>query len=108
MRDIQQEQDLELLDLIQENLEEDIYNFAIERTEDLYDEDEDQLVRALFWSVGTSVYGVVVTPMGNIKSIFQVEPKEEAEEFGLFPSDLMVQVFNSILDLTHRCYETEE
>ena len=41
------------LTLSKKTLEADIFNYALERTEDLFDEDEDEIVRALFWSVGT-------------------------------------------------------
>ena len=49
------------LDFIQNHIEENVFNYALERTEDLYDEDEDQIVRAMIWSVGMSEYGVVMT-----------------------------------------------
>ena len=51
MTDIEEANDIRLLNLLEKTLEADIFNYALERTEDLFDEDEDEIVRALFWSV---------------------------------------------------------
>ena len=108
MTDLQEEQHIMCLDFIQNHIEENVFNYALERAEDLYDEDEDQIVRAMIWSVGISEYGVVMTPLGYLKSIFQIAPEEEAEEGGYVPSDLFTAVTNAVLDLTHMCYATQE
>ena len=108
MTDIEEANDIRLLNLLEKTLEADIFNYALERTEDLLDEDEDEIVRALFWSVGVEEYCVVVTPLGCIKEAMKTKTEEGTKNDGTLPSDLLLQVFNSIQLLTHRCYEPEE
>ena len=50
----QKEKDTMLLDYFQACLESNISDFAISKIEDLYDEDEDELVRAIWMERGTS------------------------------------------------------
>jgi len=102
MTKTQEENDIALLDLIQEELEENIFNYGLEDTEDLYDEEEDVILRALRWSVGTSEYMVVVDPLGFIKTVFSLSPDDvEDGEMGGIPADLLLQVTNTILSFTY-------
>ena len=92
------ETDIALLDLLQAELEDSIFNYSLEEAEDLYDEDNDMILRALLWSVGTSNYYVVINPLGLIKRCFSMSPDDvEEEELGGIPNDLMLQVTNTIL-----------
>ena len=102
MTKTQEANDIALLDLLQAELEDSIYNYAIEETEDLFDEDEDVILRALHWSVGTSVYVVVIHPLGFIRKLFVLSADEEEDgEMGGIPEDFLLQVTNTILSFTH-------
>jgi hypothetical protein len=52
MTKTEQESQVELLDMLQEQYEESISNFALDHTEDLNDEDYDQVVRTMYFSRG--------------------------------------------------------
>jgi len=102
MTKTQEANDIALLDLLQAELEDSIYNYALEDTEDLYDDEDDVILRALRWSVGTSVYMVVINPLGYIKTHFSMSPDDvENGEAGGIPDDLLLQVTNTILSLTY-------
>ena len=106
MTKTQEANDIALLDLLQAELEDAIYNYAIEETEDLFDEEEDVILRALHWSVGTSRYVVVTHPLGFIKTLFSLGADEEDEgETGGIPDDFVLQVTNTILSFTHDTYD---
>ena len=106
MTKTQEANDVALLDLLQEELEDAIYNYAVEETEDLLDEEEDVILRALHWSVGTSRYVVVIHPLGFIKTLFALSADEEDEgEVGAIPDDFVLQVTNTILSFTHETYD---
>ena len=106
MTKTQEANDVALLDLLQEELEDAIYNYAVEDTEDLFDEEEDVILRALHWSVGTSRYVVVIHPLGFIKTLFALSADEEDEgEVGAIPDDFVLQVTNTILSFTHETYD---
>ena len=106
MTKTQEANDIALLDLLQEELEDAIYNYAVEDTEDLFDEEEDVILRALHWSVGTSRYVVVIHPLGFIKTLFALSADEEDEgEVGAIPDDFVLQVTNTILSFTHETYD---
>jgi hypothetical protein len=107
MNEAKQKEHIQYLDLVQATLEADIFNYALEETIDLYDEEKDEIIRAMRWSVGTSNYGVVVTPLGFLKDIFQSSEEDDGED-GYFPCDLILQITNSIQDLTHRCYAEDK
>jgi len=109
MKKAQEANDIALLDLIQEELEESIFNYALESAENLYDEEEDVVIRALHWSVGTSVYVVVIHPLGFIKTVFSMSPDDvEDGELGSVPSDFLLQVTNNILSLNHHSVDDRE
>ena len=106
MTKTQEANDIALLDLLQEELEDVIYNYAVEETEDLFDEEEDVILRALHWSVGLSKYVVVIHPLGFVKTLFALsdEDEEEGETAGI-PDNFVLQVTNAILSFTHATYD---
>ena len=61
------ERDLKPLILITQKAEELIVDYALVKTEDLWDEDYDQVVRALFFEKGTREYITTITPDGLIR-----------------------------------------
>ena len=61
------ERDLKPLILITNKAEELIADHALVKTEDLWDEDYDQVVRALFFEKGTREYIITITPDGLIR-----------------------------------------
>ena len=106
MTKTQEANDIALLDLLQEELEDSIYNYAVEKAEDLFDEEEDVILRALYWSVGTSKYVVVIHPLGFIKTLFALSADEDDEgKTEGIPDDFVLQVTNTILSFTHDTYD---
>ena len=63
----QEEKDTMLLDYFQACLESNISDFAISKIEDLYDEDEDELVRAIWMERGTSHTYFLLHPTALLK-----------------------------------------
>ena len=88
MTGTEKESYLELLNILQDQYEECISNFALDHTEDLNDEDYDQVVRTMYFSRGDKEYWVVLTPYGQIRSTSKSSPK-----------DLIVQISNATIDL---------
>ena len=82
------EEDLRTLILITLKAEERIADYALVKTEDLWDEDFDQVVRALFFEKGTRKYIVSITPHGLIR-----RPHTK------YPSQLSTQLHNVIVGL---------
>jgi len=80
----------ELLDLLQQQLEQLIANYALDETEDLTDEEYDQIVRTMYFSQGTKNHWVVMTPYGQIRSLSKTTPK-----------DLIIQIGNASLELVY-------
>ncbi len=80
--------DIELLDLFTDVIENSISNYALDRVEDLYDEDDDMILRALYWSRGDKNYIIVINPMGQIKTLDAKVPR-----------DLMLQIHNEVTTL---------
>ena len=79
------ERDLEPLILITLKAEQLIADYALVKTEDLWDEDYDQVVRALFFEQGTREYIVSITPQGLIR-----------ETHTKYPRQLSVQLHNAV------------
>lgn len=84
----------ELLNILQKQLEESIYNYALDEVEDLNDEEYDQVVRTMHWSRGDKVHWVVLTPYGQIRSSSKTSPK-----------DLMVQIGNAAIEMVYQHLE---
>ena len=79
------EQDLRPLIQMTLNFEELIADYELTRTEDCWDEEFDQVVRAFFFEKGTRQYIVSITPDGLIRM-----PHTK------YPAQLSVQIHNVI------------
>ena len=79
------EQDLIPLILMTNNLNMLIADFALIKTEDVWDEEFDQVVRAFFFEKGTRQYIISITPEGLIRM-----PHTK------YPAQLSVQIHNVI------------
>jgi hypothetical protein len=75
---------IELLDLLQQQFEICISNYALDRYEDLNDQDYEQVVRVLYFSRGVDEPWIVITPYGHIRATSKS-----------FPLDLLVQIVNT-------------
>ena len=84
----EKEDQTQLLDLLQEQMEESISNYALEQVEDLNDEEYDQIVRTMYFSRGCKDHWVVLTPYGQIRSASKTSPK-----------DLIIQINNASIEL---------
>ncbi len=76
MTSSEQETQTQLLDILQEQLEEVISNYALDQVEDLNDEEYDQIVRTMYFSRGNKEHWVVMTPYGQIRSSSKSTPKD--------------------------------
>jgi hypothetical protein len=94
MTTAEQETQKELLNILQGQLEEFISNYALDQTEDLNDEEYDQVVRAMYFSRGDKDYWVVMTPYGQIRSASKSSPK-----------DLIIQIGNASVELVYSSLE---
>lgn len=94
MTTAEQETQTKLLNILQDQLEECISNYALEQVEDLNDEEYDQIVRTMYFSRGTKDHWVVLTPYGQIRSASKSSPK-----------DLIVQISNASIELLYASLE---
>jgi hypothetical protein len=94
MTDEDQEIHMQLLNVLQEQLEECISNYALDKVEDLADEEYDQIVRTMYFSRGNKDHWVVMTPYGQIRSSSKSTPK-----------DLIVQIGNAAIELIYESLE---
>ena len=92
MKTIQEFENLKSLDALQAMLENCISCYAIEEDETLFDEEENELVRVLWFERGMDKHSVVISPDGFIKA-----SDEET------PIDLLMSICNLILGF--RTYE---
>lgn len=86
--------DIDVLEEYTEILERMISNFALEKYEDLHDEENDRIVRGLFWGRGDKIYRIVICPKGAIQFF---EKKT--------PVALITQISNCLNELIWDCYE---
>ena len=94
MTTAEQETQTQLLNILQEQLEECISNYALDQIEDLNDEEYDQIVRTMYFSRGSKDHWVVLTPYGQIRSASKSSPK-----------DLIVQISNASIELLYASLE---
>lgn len=80
--------DLTCLDLIQDLLEKSIASFALERSEDLYDEEHRQIVRNLMFSQGTHTYNLVIAPDGDFRMVDR-----------RIPIQLLAEIHNALIEI---------
>ena len=84
----EKELDLVALNAIQEHLEDSIAAYALERVENLYDEELSQIVRNLMFSQGTRTYQLVICPDGMIRFTDR-----------RFPIPLLMEIHNALMEL---------
>ena len=84
----QQQDDLINLNVIQDILEEEIGSYVIQDPENLYDQDNQEIIRKLGFSRGMKKHITVIAPDGFIRFI---SPK--------FPSILLQEIHNALLGL---------
>jgi len=79
------EGDINLLDHFTHVIEKSISNYALDEVEDIFDEDDEMMLRALHWSRGDKTYLIVINPMGQIR---YTDKK--------IPNDLILQIHNEV------------
>ena len=86
----EKETQTELLDILQNQMAETIFNYSLDEIEDLNDEEYDQIVRTMYFSRGDKSHWVVITPYGQIRSSSKSSPK-----------DLMIQICNAAIEMVY-------
>ena len=76
------------LDLIEEQLTEDITNYEITKTEDIFDDEEDIVYRAFYFNRGTETYQKAISPNAEIKGC-RID----------IPSLLILDIANSLIGI---------
>ena len=76
------------LDLIEETLIEDITNYEIIKTENIYDDEEDIVYRAFYFNRGNENYQIAIAPNANIKGC-RID----------IPSLLVLDIANSLIGI---------
>jgi hypothetical protein len=84
----EKEIDQEILSHIESILEKNIYNFSLESSEDLLDEESDLTLRALKWSRGDKEWWVIVSPFAQIRWTSKNAPR-----------DLIIQISNNMVEV---------
>ncbi len=84
----EQQDDLINLNIIQDILEEEIGSFVIQDPENLYDQDNQEIIRKLAFSRGLKKHIMVIAPDGFIRFI---SPK--------FPYILLQEIHNALLGI---------
>ena len=82
------EDDLINLNIIQDILEEDISAYALQKPENLYDKDNQEILRKLEFSRGLKRHQIVLAPDGFIRWISRQ-----------FPSTLLQDIHNALLGI---------
>lgn len=82
----EKEDDLRSLDAIQAVLEDSIADYALENPENLYDEDQQKILRKLEFSKGTKLFCLVVSPYGRWHLMNQK-----------FPRLLLMEIHNALI-----------
>lgn len=82
----EKEEDLRALDAIQAVLEDNIADYALENSENLYDEDQQEILRKLEFSKGTRSFFLVVSPYGHWHLMNQK-----------FPRLLLMEIHNALV-----------
>ena len=82
----EREDDLRALDAIQAILEDSIADYALENSENLYDEDQQEILRKLVFAKGIRSFWLVIAPDGNWRLINQK-----------FPRFLLMEIHNALV-----------
>ena len=99
MKEWNDKADKELLDFLQVQLDHQISNWAIDATEDLFDEDNNETCRSFWFSVGPCQTVIVIAPTWEIKFFKPLKTHKAINKY-----DLLTQVSNCIIKLLHQCY----
>jgi hypothetical protein len=78
--------DLRALDAIQAVLEDNVADYALENPENLYDEDQREILRKLEFSKGTRSFCLVISPDGHWRLMNQK-----------FPRLLLMEIHNALI-----------
>jgi hypothetical protein len=87
--------DIALLDQLQTILEADISNYELREHEDLYDENNDRIIRSFTFNRGIKDYTLILSSDGTMKWVGTRTPK-----------DLIVGIANSIIILLNEIIES--
>ena len=87
------------LDFLQFHLEHQISNWAVDATEDLFDEDNNETCRSFWFSVGPCQTVIVIAPTWEIKFFKPLKTHKAINKY-----DLLTQFSNFIIELLHQCY----
>lgn len=82
----EREDDLRALDAIQAILEDSIADYALENSENLYDEDNQEILRKLVFAKGIRSFWLVIAPDRNWRLINQK-----------FPRLLLMEIHNALV-----------
>lgn len=82
----EREDDLRALDAIQAILEDSIADYALEKPENLYDEDNQEILRKLVFAKGIRSFWLVIAPDWNWRLINQK-----------FPRLLLMEIHNALV-----------
>ena len=82
----EREDDLRALDAIQAILEDSIADYALENSENLYDEDNQEILRKLVFAKGIRSFWLVIAPNRNWRLINQK-----------FPRLLLMEIHNALV-----------
>ena len=82
----EREDDLRALDAIQAILEDSIADYALENPENLYDEDNQEILRKLVFAKGIRSFWLVIAPDGNWRLSNQK-----------FPHLLLMEIHNALI-----------
>ena len=89
--ELKKERDVSLLNTIQSHLESRISDYCLMKSEDLLDEEYNQVIRAFFWGQGNREYIVTLTATGWIRGIHSTYT----------PSRLMLQICTVLADIRY-------
>jgi hypothetical protein len=84
----EKDDDLRALDAIQAVLEDSIADYALENPENLYDEDQREILRKLVFAKGTRSFCLVISPDGHWRLINQK-----------FPRLLLMEIHNALISV---------
>ena len=99
MKEWNEKADKELLDFLQFHLEHQISNWAVDATEDLFDEDNNETCRSFWFSVGPCQTVIVIAPTWEIKFFKPLKTHKAINKY-----DLLTQVSIVIIELLNQCY----
>lgn len=68
---------VELLDRVQTSIENQIYSYEVEEIEDIFNEEDDEINRAITFNRGTKNDCVIISPNGEFKGAFGDELSPE-------------------------------